>query len=77
VCIADDGPGIPPGKEAQVFEKFYVVSDGRGLSGLGLGLYIAREVIQLHGGRIWVESRPGEGSTFCFAVPKTVQEAHA
>jgi signal transduction histidine kinase len=47
-----------------------VVADGRGLSGLGLGLYIAGEMIELHDGRIWVESRLGEGSMFCFEVPK-------
>lgn len=74
VCVADDGPGIPPEEQAHVFDKFYVVSDHRGLSGLGLGLYIAQEVIQLHGGRIWVESQRGKGSTFCFLVPKMVEE---
>lgn len=70
VCIADDGPGIAPADQAFVFDKFYVVSDDRGLSGLGLGLYIAQETIELHGGRIWVDSQPGAGSTFCFTVPK-------
>jgi signal transduction histidine kinase len=70
VCVADDGPGIPPQEQAHVFDKCYVVSDDRGLSGLGLGLYIAQEMIQLHGGQIWVDSRPGAGSTFCFAMPK-------
>jgi signal transduction histidine kinase len=70
VCVADNGPGIANEHQAHVFDKFYVVVDGRGLSGLGLGLFIAREMIELHKGRIWVESRPGEGSTFCFEVPK-------
>ncbi len=70
VCIADDGPGIPPQEQAHVFDKFYVVSDDRGLAGLGLGLYIAQEMIQLHGGHIWVDSQPRAGSTFCFTVPK-------
>jgi signal transduction histidine kinase len=74
VCVADNGPGIPEEEQAQVFDKFYVVSDGRGLSGLGLGLYIAREMIELHGGQIWVESCMGEGCTFCFQVPKTTRE---
>jgi len=73
VCVADSGPGIPEKDQPYVFEKFYVVPDGRGLSGMGLGLYIARQMIELHGGRIWVESRVGEGSTFCFALPKTPQ----
>jgi K+-sensing histidine kinase KdpD len=70
VCIADRGPGIPEEDRARIFDKFYVVADGRGLSGLGLGLYIAREMIELHGGRIWVESQPDQGSTFCFELPR-------
>jgi signal transduction histidine kinase len=73
VCVSDNGLGIPEEDQALVFNKFYVVPDGRGLSGLGLGLYIAREMIELHGGRIWGESRLGEGSTFCFEVPKVTQ----
>ncbi len=71
VCVVDNGPGISEENQAQVFEKFYVVSDGRSLSGLGLGLYIAREMVELHGGRIWVESEVGDGSRFCFQVPTT------
>ena len=71
VCVADNGPGIPEQDQTRVFDKFYVVADGRGLSGVGLGLYIARQMVELHGGRIWVESQEGQGSTFCFTVPKT------
>ncbi len=71
VCISDNGPGIAHEDQPRVFEKFYVVDNGHGLSGLGLGLYIAREMIELHGGRIWVDSEPGTGSTFCFQVPRT------
>lgn len=74
VCVADNGPGIPEQDQTRVFDKFYVVTDGRGLSGVGLGLYIARQLVELHGGRIWVKSRVGKGSTFCFAVPKTTRE---
>jgi signal transduction histidine kinase len=73
VCVTDHGPGIPSDDQAHLFEKFYVVGDGQGLSRLGLGLYIAREMIELHGGRIWVESHLGEGSTFCFQVPKATE----
>jgi signal transduction histidine kinase len=72
VCIADNGPGIPQHDQARIFEKFYVVADGRGLSGVGLGLYIARQIVELHGGRIWVDSQVGEGSTFCFALPRAL-----
>lgn len=74
VCVTDNGPGIPERDRVRVFDRFYVVTDGRGLSGVGLGLYIARQMIELHGGRIWVESQLGEGSTFCFALPKTARE---
>jgi len=74
VCVADNGPGIPEPDRARIFDKFYVVIDGRGLAGVGLGLYIAWQMIELHGGRIWVESQSGEGSIFCFAVPKMTQE---
>jgi signal transduction histidine kinase len=73
VCISDQGPGIPEEDRGHVFDKFYVIADGRGLSGLGLGLYIAREIIELHGGQIWVESEPQQGSTFCFRLPKERQ----
>jgi signal transduction histidine kinase len=51
-----------------------VVVDDRGLSGMELGLSIARQMVELHGGRIWVESRVGEGSTFCFTVPRGLKE---
>jgi signal transduction histidine kinase len=74
MCIVDDGPGIAEADQARIFGKFYVVADGRGLAGVGLGLYIARQMIDLHGGRIWVKSRVGEGSTFCFSVPTTARE---
>ena len=77
VCVADNGPGIPVEEQERVFDKFYVVADGRGLSGVGLGLYLAREMIELHGGRIWVESQVGAGSTFCFSIPKAAEEGQA
>jgi signal transduction histidine kinase len=75
VCVHDNGPGIPERDQPRLFDRFYVVTDGRGLSGVGLGLYIARQMIELHGGRIWVESQMGKGSTFCFAVPKRTSAA--
>lgn len=73
-CITDDGPGIAEPDQARIFDRFFVVTDGRGLSGVGLGLYIARQMIELHGGRIWVKSHTGEGSTFCFSVPNAARE---
>jgi K+-sensing histidine kinase KdpD len=74
ICVADNGPGIREKDQAHIFDRFYIVADGRGLSGVGLGLYIARQFVELHGGRIWVESQVGEGSTFCFSVPRELEE---
>jgi signal transduction histidine kinase len=74
VCVSDDGLGIPEEDLGRVFEKFYVVTDGRGLAGLGLGLFICQQMVELHGGRIWAESQVGHGSTFCFEVPKDARE---
>jgi signal transduction histidine kinase len=70
ISIVDNGHGIPEKDQAHVFDRFYVVTNDRGLSGVGLGLYIARQMVELHGGHIWVESQEGEGSTFSFTLPK-------
>jgi len=71
VSVADDGPGIPLAEQSQVFERFYSNSRGPGeKTGAGLGLAIAKTVVELHGGRIWVESEGGRGSTFFFTLPK-------
>ena len=75
VCITDNGPGIPDEDQAHVFEKFYVVRNSHGISRLGLGLYIAQEIVELHGGRIWLESQLGKGSTFYFQLPKETEAA--
>ena len=73
VSVSDNGPGIPDEDQAHVFEKFYVVSNSHSTSRLGLGLYIAREIVELHGGHIWLESQLGKGSTFCFQVPRAME----
>jgi len=72
VSVRDNGPGIPPSEQGHIFDKFYTLGKepGAGGIGLGLGLYLARQFVALHGGRIWVESQPGEGSTFHFAIPR-------
>jgi signal transduction histidine kinase len=69
--IKDEGKGIPPEEMEKVFEKFYQVDSSatRSVGGTGLGLAIAREIVRLHGGRIWVESPPGEGAEFLFTLP--------
>lgn len=70
LTVSDDGPGIPSEELERIFDKFYVVTDGRGLAGVGLGLYIARQLVELHEGHIWAESEPGKGSTFHVTIPK-------
>jgi hypothetical protein len=71
LCVEDYGIGIAQNKLQKVFEQFYRVSGDKQhtFPGLGLGLYISSEIIKREGGRIWVNSSPGKGSTFCFALP--------
>lgn len=71
ICVEDCGVGIAKDQQAKVFERFYRVSgpSGDSFPGLGLGLYISHEIIKRQGGRIWVESEIGKGSTFCFTLP--------
>ena len=71
ICVEDHGLGISKDHQAKVFERFYRVSGPQGdtFPGLGLGLYISHEIIKRQGGRIWVESEKGKGSTFCFSLP--------
>jgi signal transduction histidine kinase len=72
VSVADEGIGIPQADQDQIFRKFYRGADAEsrsGQAGTGLGLFIARGLVAAMGGRIWVESREGEGSTFAFELP--------
>jgi PAS domain S-box-containing protein len=74
VSVADEGLGIPQADQDQIFRKFYrgAGAESRvGAGGTGLGLFIARGLVTAMGGRIWVESREGEGSTFAFELPLT------
>lgn len=66
--VRNDGPAIPPDALPHMFERFWQVDDSS-RRGLGLGLYISRQIVEQHGGRIWVESREGEGTAFRFTVP--------
>ncbi|OGP53600.1 MAG: hypothetical protein A2Y65_02680 [Deltaproteobacteria bacterium RBG_13_52_11] len=70
--VKDDGPGISEKVLPQIFEKFQ--TDALGRRGSGLGLAIARQVVEAHGGRIWAESKEGEGATFYFTLPKAQGE---
>jgi signal transduction histidine kinase len=67
VCVADSGPGIPAEYHQDIFEDFVRVD--RNTSGMGLGLAIAKRLIQAHRGKIWVESEPKSGSKFTFLLP--------
>jgi len=70
ISVKDDGPGIQPEQLAHLFERYYRVDySGFQFSGLGLGLYICSEIIKKHGGRIGVDSEPGNGATFWFTLP--------
>ena len=68
ISVADRGPGISVADLPRVFERYYRGQRHEG-EGLGLGLYIVRKLVEAHGGRIWAESRQGEGSTFTFTLP--------
>jgi signal transduction histidine kinase len=71
VSVTDDGIGIPAKDLPRVFERFFQVETHltRRYSGMGLGLAVAKAMIELHNGRIWVESEDGKGSTFTFLIP--------
>ncbi len=70
IAVKDQGRGIPEEYIEQLFSKFYRVKKALEMDyGMGLGLYISKKIIDAHGGRIWVESVPGEGSTFYFTLP--------
>ncbi len=68
LCVADRGTGIPAGKIPYLLERFYRISITKKTEWLGLGLYIARVIVEGHGGKIWVESEVGKGSPFCLSI---------
>ncbi|MBX6770492.1 MAG: GAF domain-containing protein [Chloroflexi bacterium] len=69
VRVSDQGIGIPPEKLGLLFQPFSRLDPDGSVEGLGLGLYIARAIVEAHGGRIWAESTPGAGSVFSFTLP--------
>jgi two-component system phosphate regulon sensor histidine kinase PhoR len=68
-AVRDTGVGIPEESLTRIFERFYRVDKSRTGSGTGLGLSISKHIIEAHGGKIWVESREGRGSSFYFVIP--------
>ena len=74
VSVRDTGIGIPPDQHERIFMEFTQVEDGRNRrhDGTGLGLPLSRRLVELMGGRIWVQSEPGGGSEFSFTLPAAV-----
>jgi signal transduction histidine kinase len=68
VSVSDNGPGLSPEQVARVFERYWQAEATKRL-GTGLGLTIAKGIVEAHGGSVWVESRLGEGASFYFTVP--------
>jgi len=79
VSVADTGAGIPADQLPHVFDRFYQVSSGRkgGRHGAGLGLTIARGIVEAHGGTISIESAPGRGTTVRFTLPRAREDRPA
>ncbi len=75
IFVADRGVGIPLEYQGKIFDKFVQVQTEKDVGGSGLGLAICKEMVQAHGGRIWVKSTVGEGSVFTFTVPKSQAES--
>lgn len=75
IKVEDEGVGIPKDAQAHVFERFYRVdpSGSRHSDSVGLGLAVVKELVEAHGGQVWVESEVGQGSAFCFTVPKSAR----
>jgi len=71
VSVTDTGPGIPIDQQGRIFDQFHQVDSSltKAKGGTGLGLAIAKQIVEMHGGRIWVESTPGKGSTFQMELP--------
>ncbi len=69
VSVSDRGEGIAAAELPRLFGRYYRTEGARRAEGLGLGLYITRMLVEAHGGRIWVESQVGKGSTFSFTLP--------
>jgi signal transduction histidine kinase len=76
IQVSDQGIGIPSGELEKVFERFYRIENDstQSVRGVGLGLAVCRGIVEAHGGRIWVESTPGMGSTFYFTLPIGAEE---
>jgi signal transduction histidine kinase len=75
VCVTDEGPGIDPNDAPFVFERFYRSPDAtKQTKGAGLGLFLAKAIVESHGGQIWIDSQKGNGARICFCLPVPTEE---
>ena len=71
ICVTDEGPGIAPGDLPYIFDRFYRAPDtSRKTKGAGLGLYLARSIVEAHGGQMWADPKTEKGARVCFSLPK-------
>ena len=75
LSVRDTGPGVSSADQARLFQEFQQADNAitKKKGGTGLGLAISKRIIEMHGGKIWVESQPGQGSTFTFTLPVIVE----
>ena len=71
VCVRDNGPGITEAEQPKVFQRFYRGANHQNEEGVGIGLYLARQIAEGQGGYIKVSASPGSGSTFCLYLPRS------
>jgi signal transduction histidine kinase len=76
ISVEDQGPGIPTEQQAGLFERFYRVRSDTDAPGVGLGLAIAKGIVEAHGGSIGIDSEPGSGTRVWFTLPSAARQAH-